>query len=223
MTTIFFFGASITYGVGGEDGGWPDQIKRHYHKQMYGLDGIGEQYETYLFAKPGATVEFVLETYAAQLEKYRSPGDKVIAIISVGLNNAKAVGAPDNFVSSVKDYIQKMQSLLSDIAARVDHVVCVGFMPVDQLLTAPKASSPDPTKQSYFYNNRVEEFNSAFQTATLNIGDNVSFINLFDRMTSANWTTSCLYTDGLHPNADGHTWIYEQVILDLEPIVKQLR
>lgn len=41
MSQIFFFGASITQGVGDPQGGWVDRLKREIHEHMYGLDPAG--------------------------------------------------------------------------------------------------------------------------------------------------------------------------------------
>lgn len=118
MSQVFIWGASSAYGAGGGDGGWADLVKRELHRQMFSAGGSGEQHQVYVFAKSGATIEFVRKTYSEQLRSYRDPG-RVIAVVSVGLNNSKASGTPDNFVCSPAEYTDAMHQLLADLQAKL--------------------------------------------------------------------------------------------------------
>lgn len=131
MTQIFIFGASITYGVGAEDAGWADLIKKTVHKRMYSPEGRGEKYEVYNFGNPGATIDFVSRTFKYQLENYQKEGKKIL-ILSIGMNNAKAKGTPENYVSSVEEYKYQMVELLNSLKETIDHIICVGLSPVDE-------------------------------------------------------------------------------------------
>lgn len=139
MAQILIFGASTVYGVGGSNGGWSDILKRNLHQQMYSQK-TGEQHEVYVFAKPSVTVEFVAATSRQQIKDYQREDRPIIAILSVGMNNAKAVTTPDNFADTPDTYRQNMSALLRGMKERVDSVICVGFTPVDEEKTNPKIS-----------------------------------------------------------------------------------
>lgn len=204
-------GASIVYGVGGPHGGWADMIKLDLHNRMYGEARLGEMHEVHIFAKPDATMDFVAAGCDAYVADYCRDGAKTVVVISVGMNNAKAIGTPDGYVSSAEDYEKAMRELLLHLASIVDAVVCVGFMPVDESKTSPKLN-PFTYKNSYFTNQRVTKFNDAFHKAAEESGDKVRFIDLFGKVEQDDWIMTCLSSDGLHPNDKGHQWMYEQVM-----------
>tara|TARA_Y100001001_G_C7906687_1_gene273685 strand:- start:289 stop:768 length:480 start_codon:yes stop_codon:yes gene_type:complete len=136
---IFILGSSNAFGVGGENGGWADKIKKHYQKKMYQESGLGEICQIYNFSKPGATVGFVLDTYPDQLKHYGIKGQKV-AIVSVGGNNAKAENTKDNYVSSVEKFEQQMGQLFDKLNQDFDDVMALGYRFYDETKTLPKSN-----------------------------------------------------------------------------------
>jgi len=213
MSQIFIFGASSVYGVGGENGGWADMVKRKVHHQMYSENGVGEKHEVYIFAKSGATVEFVLNNFQQQIDQYKKNG-KVIALLSVGANNARAKDKPDDFVSTPKEFEKSIKKLINQLKSSVNNLICVGYTPVDETKTAPK---PNPLSggTSYFYNKRLTEFNTIFEKACKDLG--VKFINI--DIDPQEWKNKYLFRDGLHPNKNGHQYIFEKVWTEIEKII----
>lgn len=213
MAKVFIFGASIAYGVGGEEGGWGDLLKRKIHLKMYGNSGIGEKHQVYNFGKPGATVEFALDTFSYQLDKY-ADDQKAIAIVSVGINNTRAKEKPDNFVSNIEDYRNAMTKLLKSLKQKVNYLICVGYSPVDESKTTPK---PNPLTGgfTYFFNNRIQEFNDEFKRICKEEG--VKFIDI--DINPQVWIEKFLWDDGLHPNKLGHQLIFENVWLEVKSLL----
>jgi lysophospholipase L1-like esterase len=213
MTQLFIFGASNAYGVGGQNGGWADLLKQFLHQEMYTTNGTGEKYELYNFAKPGATIEFVLNTFADQIKDYGRSG-KTIAIVCVGGNNAKAEDNPDNFISTPEQYGQLMGRLLKELGENVDEVITLDNPPVDENKTNPK-SNPLTGGKSYFRNARIEQFNQIlsrlcgiYDTHYVHIGTNPD-----------EWQQKYQFHDGLHPNHLGHRLIFEKILAQVEPLL----
>lgn len=204
-------GASTVYGVGGPSGGWADMLKLALHKQMYNEVSSTEAHEIFIFAKSGVTTNFIATGCEQRIEEYKRDGRKTIVILSIGLNNAKAIGAPKNYVSTPEDYAAQIKQLLERIAKKVDSIICVGFTPVDESKTMQKIN-PFTQQRSYFANERISEFNKVFRHAAEETGDAVQFLDLFHAASEMNWTNAYLSSDGLHPNDKGHRWIYEQVV-----------
>src|SRR5438309_1346665 len=111
MKQYFLLGASSAYGVGGANGGWGELFKQYVHAKMYDANGEGERYEVFNFAKSGATAQFVIDTFPRQVEDY-GRNDEIIVVVGVGGNDAKAVGSPNNFVSTVDEYVAHMTTLI---------------------------------------------------------------------------------------------------------------
>lgn len=204
-------GASTVYGVGGPNGGWADMLKLSLHKQMYKDTGADEAHEVFIFAKSGVTTDFILNGCKQRIEDYKRDGRKTIVVLSVGLNNAKAVGTPDGYVSSPEDYAVQIQQLLKQLTDNVDAVICVGFTPVDESKTTKKIN-PFTGKQSFFMNERIKLFSDVFRRAAEQAGSAVQFLDLFDTASDLDWTNTYLSPDGLHPNDKGHRWICDQVL-----------
>jgi lysophospholipase L1-like esterase len=213
MSQIFLFGASSVYGIGGEDGGWGDLTKRALHAQMFGDGGAGESHELYNFGKPGATTEFVLNNFEAQLQQYARTKN-LIAVVSVGTNNARAQDSPNNYVSTLADYETAMRKLLVALTSKIPHVICVGYRPVDESKTTPK-SDPITGGTAYFMNNRIQEFNKSFSAISKETG--ATFIGL--DVPPETWIAEYVYKDGLHPNKRGHQLIFEKVWPEIEKLL----
>lgn len=124
---FFIFGASVAYGVGGTQGGWAGLLKQHIHNELYGKDSLGEKVEVYNFAKPGAEIEFVLDTFENQLLSYEREC-QLTAFVLVGLNDTKAVGHPEDFVSNEVKFEKDYNELLSNLSKCFEIINVLGFM-----------------------------------------------------------------------------------------------
>jgi len=206
MKRFFLFGSSSVYGVGGAEGGIGDLLKKKMHEMMYFPNGVGEIYEVYNFSKSGAKVEFILKTYEEQLKNYG--GKENIIIVSIGGNNTKAEGTIDNFVSSIEDYKKSLYKLVSGLKKSASQLICVGYSPVEEKKTMPIISSLTGGKV-YFSNKRLIKFNRTFKEVCREL--DVIFINIMEAIDINLWRENYLAVDGLHPNSNGHQFIYKKI------------
>jgi lysophospholipase L1-like esterase len=205
ITRFFILGSSSVYGVGGSSAGFADLIKRYVHSKMYAEGGVGEKYEVYNFGKSGATIDFVKEASLWLLKNY-GQGGKLIFIVSVGGNNAKARNAPDNFVSTPEDYRLQMEDLLLLLKQNSDRVIVIGNAFVDESKTSPK---PDALSDNvdYFTNARRRQFTGINKQICDENG--IGFVDV--NVSQQEWIERYLYEDGLHSNQAGHKLIFEAV------------
>ena len=213
MAQIFIFGASSAYGVGGEEGGIGDLLKKKIHSQMYHPNGTGEKHEVYNFSTPGATVEFFLDSFDYQIDKY-AKDTKLIAVVSVGMNNSKAINESGNFISSSSQYKTAMEKSLTKLKQKVDAVICCGYTLVDESKTTPIAN-PFNEDLAYFRNDKIMEFNKIFKQVCQQIG--VAFIEI--DVEYEEWKRKYLYKDGLHPNKEGHQLIFDKLWPEVEKLL----
>jgi lysophospholipase L1-like esterase len=213
MIQIFIIGASMVYGVGGENGGWADLLKQAFHKKMYSPEGVGEKYEVFNFGKAGATADFVQKTFPQQIKDYGRNG-KTITIVSVGGNNARAEDRPDNFVSTIEKYSKEMSQLLDMLKQNSTHVIAVGGGYYDESKTNPK---PNPLTggTSYFTNKRRQEFQDCFKDLCQEKG--IFFVKV--PVSEDEWKEKYLFKDGLHPNQKGHELICKNVLVQVEKLL----
>jgi len=215
MIQIFFIGSSTIYGVGGENGGWADIVKQKLHNMMYGENGVGEKYEIYNFGKSGATIDFVQDTFPQQLKQY-GRGGKIITIVNVGGNNAKAENKPDNFVSTIDEYSKEMGQLLDMLKEVSSHVIVVSSGYYDESKTNPK-SNPLTGGKSYFSNTRSQKFQRRFmelckERKLVFIGVDVS---------EQEWKEKYIYEDGLHANRKGHGMMAGKVLAKIMEVINE--
>ena len=206
MAQIYILGSSHSYGVGGEDGGWGDILKRKLHHKMYGEGGIGEKNELYNFAKPGATIQFVLDTYKDQIGSYNR-GEKKIALIAVGANNAKAVDVPDNFVSTPEEFEAAMSELFAGLVENFDKVVFAADGFVDESKTTPKIN-PFTGGNSYFFNERIQ----LLSLITKKLASEYGVVRVETGVGEEEWIEKYVHPrDGLHRNSAGHELLANQI------------
>lgn len=213
MIQIFFLGSSSIYGVGGETGGYADLVKQRFHQKMYGDNGVGEMYEVYNFGKSGATTDFVYQMSPWLFQQY-GRGEKLITVVNVGGNNAKAVEKPDNYVSTLAEYSEKMSRLLDRLLSHSSHVIAVGSGFYDESKTHPRMS-PLTGRKSYFSNARRHDFQKECMKLCADRG--IPFVGV--GVSESEWVKKYLYDDGLHANKKGHQMIAEKVIAEIEKMV----
>ncbi|NND65797.1 MAG: hypothetical protein HKM24_07520 [Gammaproteobacteria bacterium] len=218
MSQVFCFGASITYGIADDAGGWTTRIKHQLHESLYGTDGIGEKHELHVLAAPGATTGFVRDHshdfFTALKHGPEWDDQHTIGLLSIGINDAKAFDQPDNYVSTEEDFRDSISQLIQGMRSNFDMFLGVGYTPADESKTSPKRNPFGG--YSYFLNKRIKLFNDIFKAAIEN-HDGV-FIDLFDKAHATNWNDH-LWVDGLHPNSKGHQWIGEQVWEQLQSLL----
>ncbi len=206
ITQVFIIGSSFVYGVGAEKSGWADLVKQFFHQKMYGKDGVGEKYEVFNFGKSGAEIKFAEKLFPILIREYGRKG-KIITIVSIGGNNAKAVDSPNNYVSTLEEYTTQMSQLLDLLREKSDVVIAVGGGYYDESKTNPK-HNPFTGGRSYFTNKRKKRFEQRFQELCHQKG--VIFVGI--DTSKEEWQKKYLYKDGLHPNQKGHQYVAKKVI-----------
>jgi lysophospholipase L1-like esterase len=204
MIQFFLLGSSSVYGVGAAVAGWGDLLKQHLHQKMFGENGVGEKYEVYNFAKPGATIDFVVDSFPKLLQDYSRDG-KIITIISVGGNNSRADNDPTNFFSTPEEYRNELSNLLKILKRGSSEIIFVGSGYLDESKTNPKPNPLDGG-YSYFSNKRRQEF--AKITKQLCAENQVNFIDVDANVTESEWLSKYIYEDGLHMNQAGHQFVF---------------
>jgi lysophospholipase L1-like esterase len=215
MKQILIYGASITHGVGGENGGWAEKLKAAFHKQMFGADTEGEWYEVYELGIPGQTTSDVLGRFDTELKarlRVKRPKDLVV-VLSIGLNDSKAVDVVDNHLRTPDDFAANIHSFIHLAKDFTPNILIVGLAPVDESKTRPKQNFAG--KDVYLTNERIRIFDETLERTCDEEG--TQFVPLFNEAPS-DWVQHYLWADGVHPNDAGHEWIKGEV----EPVLREM-
>ena len=110
-----------------------------------------------------------------------------------------------------------MESVLKSMSENADEVLCIGYSYVDEDKVAPKRN-PQEIGDSYFFNDRIVEFNSEFKDICNEL--DIDFISVIEKTNKEEWIKNSVYKDGLHPNDTGYTYIANLVWPYIESILQ---
>ncbi len=213
MKKIFISGASITYGVGGPDGGWGDMLKREIHRMQFS-DPYEEICYVYNFACPGWAASDVLASFPKEItNRHSGAPEDVLAVVGIGMNDVKATPGPEDFYRSAEQFTTDLHALYKTLSSY--NVIATGMLPVDESKTTPKENDRGG---SWFYNNRIAEFNALSMQVAHEHG--AQTVDWHADAVAAGWEDKYISTDGLHPNGAGHQWLYERIAPVVMPFLK---
>jgi lysophospholipase L1-like esterase len=205
MKKVFLFGASVVYGVGAVEACWADRIKQAVHRELYGANAKDDACQVFNCGIPGENAAQVNSRIHPALSLSSKPEDKKIIVLSVGTNDSRAEGESTAFQNTPEGYRQTLETMLPAVQRLSSGLICVGFTPVDEHKTLPHR---DGNAASYFRNDRIRQFEQVF--AEVSLAHHLTFVPLFDKAQAHGWNAR-LYQDGLHPNDEGHEWMFQQV------------
>jgi lysophospholipase L1-like esterase len=205
MKQIYIIGDSLSYGVGAQTSSFGDSIKSYIHSKLYSKNGIGEKVEVFNFSKGGVTPQFFIDNMEF-IKSYAEKGEKT-AIISIGLNSAKAVDTPNNYICSPEQFKQDFSDLSNKLNAFFDEIIVIGFPIHDEKKVSPKIN-PFNQRKSYFSNARTLLFNKEMEHICKE--NNFNYIDL-EITSPKEWVENYLYDDGLHLNQKGHDYTFGKI------------
>lgn len=195
---VAFLGASISEGFSDfESGGfvalfkkWLQQI--HQHSYVYNL-GISGENSTQILKR--AIPELM-------------PRRPELVVVQICSNDfARFESKEEDPKVSLVQMEDNFYTLISQIQLS-SQVICLGPPPVDESKTSPVS-----WKNVYFFNHDVERYNQKAIEICQSLG--VDFIDLYSQWREQNYQS--LLADGLHPNSQGHQYIFER----LKEVVKR--
>lgn len=187
-------------------------LKAGIHKKQYSLHGEGQVHEVYSIGVSGATLSDMNERTEVCLKSIRKPNRKVICVLQLGSNDAKAVGSPDSFYSSIDEYKEKATGFLGMVDKLSDKTICLGLLPMDQ----DKVMPVNKESKTYFSNERIEQFEDVLCGVAKSLDMNT--LPLFHEALQHNWVNGYQYIDGIHPNDRGYDWLYQKVKPEVEKL-----
>ncbi len=191
--TICIFGDSITWGASDpEKGGWAQRLKSHLETH-----GHEDGFYLYPLGIPGDTSETLLDRFLTEA-RVRRPDTIVFAI---GVNDAQYIGTRDNPKVSLTVFRKNLLELIKQAKTLHSAIVFVGLTCVDEAKTLPV---PWSGGQFFFENALIQKYDQILQD--LSAEHELPYIPVFDLLKKSD------FEDGLHPNAQGHEKIFNQIL-----------
>jgi lysophospholipase L1-like esterase len=201
------FGDSLIYGFGdGVGGGWVERLRRQWMLPesaghvLYNLGVRGDR--TYQVAQR-------LENEFRHRGELRNRVPDAI-ILSVGLNDSARVQSFTGRSYTDFEHFKTVLDNLLNLSQLLCPVIFVGMVPVDE--------SKMPFQDCLYYSHADQyRYKEATKLACELRG--IPYLDIFDKWLARGniWCSSCLTSDGLHPNAAGYQSLFEDVT-SWEPI-----
>ena len=201
------FGDSLIYGFGdGVGGGWVERLRRQWMLPesaghvLYNLGVRGDR--TYQVAQR-------LENEFRHRGELRNRVPDAI-ILSVGLNDSARVQSFTGRSYTDFEHFKTVLDNLLNLSQLLCPVIFVGMVPVDE--------SKMPFQDCLYYSHADQyRYKEATKLACQLRG--IPYLDIFDKWLARGniWCSSCLTSDGLHPNAAGYESLFEDVT-SWEPI-----
>ena len=198
---VLAFGDSLVYGFGDPvRGGWVDQLR---------LQWMGSQpgHILYNLGVRGDTVQQVGDRLTAEFQQRGELRNKQpdLIILSVGVNDSARLGRADgkNY-TEFNSYKNQIETLL-DNAQGLCPVIFVGMVPINE--------SKMPFLNCFHFNHADQyRYKEVAKQACLQ--RNIPYLDVFDLWLSrgTHWVNEHLSADGLHPNTDGYSVLFQDVI-----------
>lgn len=206
---VLVFGDSTTQGFWDTEGGWVARLRKHYDARQ--LEDLSNRNEPTIFnlGISGGRSDTILARFDAETAA-RDNGEELIIIVCTGLNDSYREGQ-DRFKSNPEQYETNLRELAHKAKKHSDKILFVGLIAPDENKTMPVF-----WKDIYYIRERVKLFEGIMQKVAEEKG--ISFVPIFEKF-KYQAENQNLWTDGLHPNNDGHELIYQLVRPELEKII----
>ena len=192
MSTCIF-GDSITWGASDtEKGGWVERLKVY----------IGEKYEeeVYNLGISGDNTDGLLQRVESEA-KAREP--KVI-VLAIGINDSQYVRSESKRRVPIEQFKNNLTKLHEIARQFTEKIIFIGLTQVDESKTKPV---PWDTNKQYD-NEGIKQYDTAIQEFCDEKG--IKFIEMGGMLKPND------LEDGLHPNSNGHTKMFERIKTEIE-------
>lgn len=209
---VLVFGASITQGFWDTQGGWVNRLWEHYTSQQ--VKNLREERQPTVFnlGISGDTTKDVLGRFDNEVKARLWPGEDLLFIFAVGTNNA--ISYPDRRSEpSLDEYQAELESLVAKARKFSDKILFVEIVPCDEKLTKPVFGA-----DIYYTNEKLGEVNKRMKAVCAK--NNLNYVPTFDVFQNEAAKGRKLLSDGLHPNNDGHKFIFQLVQPELDKLIQ---
>lgn len=196
---IFVFGDSCTQGFWDSKGGWAIRLKQYFFDYMASAPNFPYHefyYVVYPLGISGNTTKSILERFEFETEKRMVwPTTEEIFVFAIGKN--------DTAFLDIAEFRRNIQEIIKRARRFSDKISFLEIGAVDEKITQPV-----PWNEKCYYNNsKIKIYNNTLNEIAEK--NSVKIIPLFEEWQKIDYKK--LLADGVHPNDDGHKYIFEKV------------
>ncbi len=202
MPKILCFGDSITYGAWDSEGGWVARVRKQIDRIC--IDSSLQSFIlTYNLGISSDTTERLLERFDSELQSHSKESGDHLIIISIGTNDSIKNTDGSHWVE-LPTFEENIRTLISKAKESALKTIFLGNLPVDESKTQPYQNQPEISST----NADIELYEHTTQKVCNEL--NVDFIPIFEEVMATEFK-ELLFTDGIHPNEKGHSFLADKV------------
>jgi lysophospholipase L1-like esterase len=207
---VLIFGDSITHGQYDSRGGWANRLIADQFAKKGQNPGEDIDY-IYNLGIGGNTTRMVINRMMSEVTARKwSPETEFAFVFAIGINDTMQYRDAEP-ISSPQKYAEEIRHLLGMAQEITDKILFVGMTPVED----------QNFEYEIYRSERVGEFEAVMRTFTKE--QQIPHVPLFEIFQAGMSIGRELFTDGLHPNDDGHELIYQEVKPALEALLSRDR
>ncbi len=196
---IFIFGDSGVHGFWDGNGGWANRLKQYFDSLMVShptFPGQEFYYMVYPLGITDDTTRHILERFEFEATKRMVwKGVEQVFVFSIGKNDTAWLDLPES-ERNLREIIKRARRFSGK-------VVFLEVIPVDERFTRPVAWD----KECHYENSKIEDYNTMLNRVAEEKG--VQVIPVFDEWQKIDYQS--MLADGVHPNNEGHRYLYEKI------------
>ena len=197
MVKILAFGSSETWGAFDDEfGGWVERLKLYFFNHRY--DTLHSVYNLGISGDDTRGLVFRLKKQMEIMEN--ADFSDYIFIFSIGKNDVRWFEERENKVVGISEYESNIKKIINIARGFSNRILFIGYPEIEEEKVNPWSEGE---KNSYYENKSLEMYDDKLKE--LCCKENVIYIHTRNLLSKED------LSDGLHPNAKGHSKIFERV------------
>lgn len=212
---VLVFGDSITQGYWDTDGGWVERLRKHYDLLQAGdLQGRDEP-TIFNLGISADNSKNVLSRIESETIARTRHGKLPIVIIQIGINDSSIDPTPDDESVSqpIDEYEKNLKLIIEKVKPISSKIILVGLSACDETKTTPVFWG-----DYQYINKAIASYEKKMEHVASEM--DIPFIPLFDQFTKELEKGKDYLPDGLHPNNEGHEFIFKYLLIKLDPLLQ---
>lgn len=203
---VLVFGDSITQGYWDTDGGWVERLRKHHDTIQASDLQKNDEPSIFNLGISADNSKDILNRIESETSARTRGGNKPVVIIQIGVNDS-SMDEEDEDKSvrvSIEDYGNNLRQIIQKIKPVSSKLILVGLSACDETKTTPVSWG------NYHYTNASIK---RYEDRMKDIAEELStpFIPVFDDFKRELDNGKDYLPDGLHPNNEGHQFMYETI------------
>jgi len=210
---VLIFGDSITQGYWDTDGGWVERIRKHYDSlQASDLEGRDEP-TIFNLGISADNSRNILDRIGSETVARTRYGDLPVIVIQIGANDSSSDELPEGQTVSlpIDKYELNLRLIIAKTKPLSSRVIFVGLSACDESQTTPVSWG-----DFHYTNDSIRMYEDRMKDVARE--HNIPFVPVFDRFKAELGKGRDLLPDGLHPNNEGHAFMCELILNELDSL-----